>query len=89
MEKGRDDFVIAIRSAFLKKGTQQTFSIFSLILVSVQFSIIGLMIAIKINPHAENYINQQGPKNLDSFCLNCLLVGLGIYFLFSKKYLER
>ncbi len=41
MEKGRDDFVIAIRSAFLKKGTQQTFSIFSLILFSIIFLILG------------------------------------------------
>tara|TARA_Y100000590_G_scaffold77931_1_gene86498 strand:- start:4833 stop:6047 length:1215 start_codon:yes stop_codon:yes gene_type:complete len=41
MEKGRDDFVIAIRSAFLKKGTQQRFSIFSLILFSIVFLILG------------------------------------------------
>ena len=41
MEKGRDDFVIAIRSAFLKKGTQQRFSIFSLIIFSIVFLILG------------------------------------------------
>ena len=41
MEKSRDDFVIAIRSAFLKKGTQQRFSIFSLILFSIIFLILG------------------------------------------------
>ncbi len=41
MEKGRDDFVIAIRSAFLKKGTQQRFSILSLILVSIIFLVLG------------------------------------------------
>ena len=41
MEKGRDDFVIAIRSAFLKKGTQQRFSIFSLIIFSIIFLILG------------------------------------------------
>ncbi len=41
MEKGRDDFVIAIRSAFLKRGTQQRFSILSLILVSIIFLILG------------------------------------------------
>ena len=35
MVSNRDDFVIAIRSAFLKKGTQQRFSLISLILVSV------------------------------------------------------
>ena len=41
MERSREDFVIAIRSAFLKKGTQQRFSIFSLILFSIIFLILG------------------------------------------------
>ena len=31
METSRDDFIIALRSAFLKKGTQQRFSLLSLI----------------------------------------------------------
>ena len=35
MVTNRDDFVIAIRSAFLKKGTQQRFSLFALIIISV------------------------------------------------------
>ena len=35
METSRDDFVIAIRSAFLKKGNQQKFSLLSLILFSI------------------------------------------------------
>lgn len=35
MATSRDDFVIAIRSAFLKKGTQQRFSLIGLILFSV------------------------------------------------------
>ena len=35
MVTNRDDFVIAIRSAFLKKGAQQRFSLISLILVSI------------------------------------------------------
>ena len=35
METSRDDFVIAIRSAFLRKGTKQKFSLFVLILISV------------------------------------------------------
>ena len=34
METNRDDFVIAIRSAFLRKGTKQKFSLFVLILIS-------------------------------------------------------
>jgi rod shape-determining protein MreC len=41
METSRDDFVIAIRSAFLKKGTQQRFSLLSLILFSVIFLVLG------------------------------------------------
>ena len=35
MEPSRDDFVIALRSAFLKKGTQQRFSLLSLIFFSI------------------------------------------------------
>ena len=34
MASSRDDFIIAIRSAFLKKSTQQKFSLLSLVLVS-------------------------------------------------------
>ena len=35
MPASRDDFVIAIRSAFLKKGAQQRFSLISLIIISI------------------------------------------------------
>ena len=41
MESSRDDFVIAIRSAFLKKSNQQRFSILSLVLFSIIFLILG------------------------------------------------
>ena len=41
METGRDDFVIAIRSAFLRKGNKQKFSLLSLILFSIIFLILG------------------------------------------------
>jgi len=34
-ESGRDDFIIAIRSAFLKKGTRQKFSLFTLLVISI------------------------------------------------------
>jgi len=34
-ETGRDDFIIAIRSAFLKKGTRQKFSLFTLLIASI------------------------------------------------------
>jgi len=41
METSRDDFVIAIRSAFLKKGTQQRFSLLGLMFFSIIFLILG------------------------------------------------
>ena len=41
METSRDDFVIAIRSAFLKKGAQQKFSLLSLLLFSIIFLVLG------------------------------------------------
>ena len=41
MESSRDDFIIALRSAFLKKGTQQRFSLLSLIFFSIIFLILG------------------------------------------------
>jgi len=41
METSRDDFVIAIRSAFLNKGTQQRFSLLGLIIFSILFLILG------------------------------------------------
>ena len=41
METSRDDFVIALRSAFLKKGTQQRFSLLSLIFFSIILLIFG------------------------------------------------
>jgi len=41
MEKSRDDFVIAIRSAFLKKQNQQRFSLLGLIIFSLLILILG------------------------------------------------
>ena len=41
METGRGDFIISLRSAFLKKGNQQKFSLLSLILFSIIFLILG------------------------------------------------
>jgi len=53
METSRDDFVIAIRSAFLKKGTQQRFSLLSLIFFSIVFLILG-----SLNFKAIDYIKK-------------------------------
>ena len=35
MASSRDDFIIAIRSAFLKKNTQQKFSLLTLVFISI------------------------------------------------------
>ena len=51
MATSRDDFVIAIRSAFLKKGNQQRFSLIGLIFFSV-----ALLILSKINLPFTNYL---------------------------------
>ena len=47
----REDFVIAIRSAFLKKGNKQRVSLIGLILISITLIILG-----KINLPAINYL---------------------------------
>jgi len=51
MEPSRDDFIIAIRSAFLKKGTKQRFSLIVLLFFSVGFIVLG-----KFNFFALNYL---------------------------------
>ena len=49
MEPSRDDFIIAIRSAFLKKGNKQRFSLFALITISLIFLIFSKYIFKFIN----------------------------------------
>ena len=51
MEPSRDDFVIAIRSAFLKRGTKQRFSLLALLFFSIL-----LIILSKFNFTAINYL---------------------------------
>ena len=51
MATSRDDFVIAIRSAFLKKGNKQRFSLIGLIFFSI-----GLLFLSKINLPVTNYL---------------------------------
>ena len=72
METSRDDFVIAIRSAFLKKGTQQRFSLLSLIFFSIIFLILGEL-NFRIIEHIKTGIKEavyrssfiiSGPENL-------------------------
>tara|TARA_B100000767_G_scaffold270999_1_gene295756 strand:+ start:306 stop:1520 length:1215 start_codon:yes stop_codon:yes gene_type:complete len=72
MEASRDDFVIAIRSAFLKKGTKQRFSLLGLIFFSIIFLILGsfnfkvidnIKIIIKDAVYRSSFIIS-GPENL-------------------------
>ena len=51
MAASRDDFIIAIRSAFLKKGNKQRFSLIGLIFFSI-----GLLFLSKINLPVTNYL---------------------------------
>ena len=51
MAASRDDFIIAIRSAFIKKGNKQRFSLIGLIFFSI-----GLLILSKINLPVTNYL---------------------------------
>ena len=51
MEQSRDDFIIAIRSAFLKKGTKQRFSLLFLLFFSALLLFLG-----KYNFSGVNYL---------------------------------
>jgi len=51
MEPSRDDFIIAIRSAFLRKGTKQRFSLVVLLIFSIFVIVLG-----KFNFTAINYL---------------------------------
>ena len=71
METNRDDFVIAIRSAFLKKETQQRFSLVGLLFFSIIIIILGsfnfkvinyLKISIKEVVYRASFIIS-GPEN--------------------------
>jgi len=57
MASSRDDFVIAIRSAFLKRSTQQKFSLLTLVLISI-FIIILSNLDLKIIRYLKNGINE-------------------------------
>ena len=57
MASSRDDFVIAIRSAFLKKSTQQKFSLLTLVLVSILIIILSSL-DFKIIKNIKSGINE-------------------------------
>jgi rod shape-determining protein MreC len=90
METSRDDFVIAIRSAFLKKGTQQRFSLLGLIFFSIIFLILGslnfktidyLKIAINEIVYRSSFV-VSGPEN---FLKNNYLIINSHFNLYKKN----
>ena len=57
MASSRDDFIIAIRSAFLKKSTQQKFSLLTLVFISI-FVIILSSLDFKVIKYLKIGINE-------------------------------
>ena len=57
MATSRDDFIIAIRSAFLKKSTQQKFSLLTLVFLSI-FTIILSSFDFKVIRYLKIGINE-------------------------------
>ena len=57
MQPSRDDFVIAIRSAFLKKGTKQRFSLIALLFFSITLIVLGKYNFVGIN-YLKTIINE-------------------------------
>jgi len=90
METSRDDFVIALRSAFLKKGTQQRFSLLSLIFFSIILLILGsfnfkainyVKVAIKEIVYRSSFI-VSGPEN---FLKNNYLIASNHFKLYEEN----
>ena len=57
MASSRDDFIIAIRSAFLKKSTQQKFSLLTLVFISI-FTILLSSLDFKVIRYLKIGINE-------------------------------
>ena len=95
METGRDDFVIAIRSAFLKKEAQQKFSLLGLIFFSIIFLILGsfnfkvvdlVKISIKEIVYRSSFI-VSGPEKIIQNSLNNISSHFNYYDDYQKtKY---
>ena len=78
-----------LQQSFLEQLEQK--EQFSLLKIFYLFWILvtsGLMISIRKNRRIENNVNQNGPKNLDSFWLNSFLFGIVIYFLVFLNYIR-
>ena len=96
METSRDDFVIAIRSSFLNKGTQQRFSLLGLIIFSILFLILGginfkpinyLKIAIKEIVYRATFIVST-PENFIKESYLKVQTHLNLYNINKKNELE-
>jgi len=95
METSRDDFVIAIRSAFLKKEAQQKFSLLGLIFFSIIFLILGsfnfkvvdlVKISIKEIVYRSSFI-VSGPEKIIQKSFNNISSHLNYYDDYQKtKY---
>ena len=96
METSRDDFVIAIRSAFLNKGTKQRFSLLGLIIFSILLLILGeinfkpinyLKIAIKEIVYRSTFIVST-PENFIKESYLKVQTHLNLYNINKKNELE-
>ena len=72
MSTDRDDFIIAIRSAFLKKGTQQKFSLFMItpslaypVSVSLMTFVVVLLTVLVLGGVASKIASLQSLKSLE------------------------
>ena len=83
-ESGRDDFIIAIRSAFLKKGTRQNFSLFTLliILIALKLKLLKTITKIdkKINVNNENFCLSFFFKKADLMAITKSSLPVAIFF---------
>mgnify|MGYP003298298953 CR=1 FL=1 len=61
MVKGRDDFVIALRSTFFKKKEKQKFSLISLIILSI---ILYPYLYLYLIPKTSYFFKNEQPKNI-------------------------
>tara|TARA_B100000780_G_scaffold276050_1_gene243897 strand:+ start:169 stop:1386 length:1218 start_codon:yes stop_codon:yes gene_type:complete len=96
METSRDDFVIAIRSAFLKKGAQQRFSLLGLIFFSTVLLILGSF-NFKVIDRIKNIIEEtaymssfivSGPENLIKKNYSTIKNHLKLYDINQKNELD-
>jgi len=90
MASSRDDFIIAIRSAFLKKSTQQKFSLLTLVFISI-FIILLSSLDFKLVRYLKSGINEVVYRSSfvvsipENFLRNTIL-DIGEYVTFYNGY---